>query len=93
MASSKVLSRLSSRLQPLSLRLGKPALSPSPLHSQGPSSSRRISRAISRLPTELSCVASMMPLHSAIASARLRSSLAMESQSWGIVPQGISMPL
>lgn len=42
-----------------------------------------------RLPTELRCVASLMPLHSAIASARLRSSLAMESQLWGLVPQGL----
>ncbi|KAK4762361.1 hypothetical protein SAY86_008129 [Trapa natans] len=87
MAFSKVLSKLSCRLQPLSLRLNKSPLSPSPLRSQVPSTSRRISRAISRLPTELSCVASMMPLHSAIASARLRSSLALDTQSWGLVPQ------
>ncbi|XP_017644797.1 protein NONRESPONDING TO OXYLIPINS 2, mitochondrial-like isoform X1 [Gossypium arboreum] len=46
-----------------------------------------------RLPVELSCLISMMPLHSAVASARLRSFLAIESQSWGLIPQGISMPL
>ncbi|XP_031488620.1 uncharacterized protein LOC116256401 [Nymphaea colorata] len=48
---------------------------------------------ISRLPVELSCSGSMMPLHNAIASALLRSRLASESQSWGLVPQGLSLPL
>ncbi|KAL2555201.1 protein NUCLEAR FUSION DEFECTIVE 6 [Forsythia ovata] len=48
---------------------------------------------VSRLPVELSCVETMIPLHSAIASARLRSCLSIESQKWGLVPQGISMPL
>ncbi|CAN6441636.1 unnamed protein product [Victoria cruziana] len=48
---------------------------------------------ISRLPVELSCSDSMMPLHNAIASARLRSRLASEWQSWGLAPQGRSMPL
>ncbi|MBA0777754.1 hypothetical protein Gotri_005732, partial [Gossypium trilobum] len=43
-----------------------------------------------RLPVELSCLISMMPLHSAVASARLRSFLAIESQSWGLIPQGLS---
>lgn len=41
-----------------------------------------------RLPSELGSVGSMMPLHSAVASARLISSLSIESQSWGLVPQG-----
>lgn len=40
---------------------------------------------VARLPKELS---SVMPLYSAIASARLISNLAMESQSWGLVPNG-----
>lgn len=30
----------------------------------------------------------MMPLHSAVASSRLRSLLAVESQTWGLIPQG-----
>ncbi|XP_030472678.1 protein NUCLEAR FUSION DEFECTIVE 6, mitochondrial-like [Syzygium oleosum] len=99
MASSKVVSRLSSRLRLLSFKLNQSPLSPSaPLPSSASASasasSRRFSRAFSRLPLELSGgVESLMPLHSAIASARLQSSLAMESQSWGLVPQGISMPL
>ena len=46
------------------------------------------SLSLIRLPAELSCLESMMPLHSAIATARLRSILAAESQSWGMVPLG-----
>ncbi|KAG6662238.1 hypothetical protein I3843_03G212700 [Carya illinoinensis] len=98
MASSKVISRLSSRLQPLALKLGKRSLAPelSPLNTCSQShtsvSARRISR-ISRLPVELSSLETIMPLHSAIASARLTSSLSVESKSWSLVPQGISMPL
>ncbi|KDO42227.1 hypothetical protein CISIN_1g035408mg [Citrus sinensis] len=30
----------------------------------------------------------MLPLHSAIASARLKSSLPLECHCWGLVPQG-----
>lgn len=41
-----------------------------------------------RLPLDSSCLVSMQPLHNAIASARLKSVLAAESQSWGLVPQG-----
>ncbi|XP_059432796.1 uncharacterized protein LOC132166060 [Corylus avellana] len=100
MASSKVVARFSSRLQPLALKLGKRFLAPelSPLKSCSQSqasasaSARRVSR-ISRLPLELSSVETMTPLHSAIASARLISRLSAESNSWCLVPQGISMPL
>lgn len=38
---------------------------------------------------ELSSQGSLMPLHSAIAAARLISSLTIESQRWGLVPQGM----
>ncbi|XP_039017106.1 protein NONRESPONDING TO OXYLIPINS 2, mitochondrial-like [Hibiscus syriacus] len=100
MAGSTIISRLSSaRLKslPLKLQSNKSVLpTVSPLKSssqfQVSSSVNRIS-GISRLPMELSCLMSMMPLHSAVASARLRSFLAMESQSWGLIPQGICMPL
>ncbi|KAE8735230.1 Ubiquitin carrier protein E2 21 isoform 1 [Hibiscus syriacus] len=100
MAGSTILSRLSSaRLKALPLKLKSnksalPTVSPlkSSTQSQVSSSVNRIS-GISRLPVELSCLMSMMPLHSAVASARLRSFLAIESQSWGLIPQGISMPL
>ncbi|KAJ0030112.1 hypothetical protein Pint_13202 [Pistacia integerrima] len=43
-----------------------------------------------RLPVELSSLDSMLPLHSATASARLRSSLSLESHCWGLVPQAYS---
>ncbi|TYI22554.1 hypothetical protein ES332_A06G111600v1 [Gossypium tomentosum] len=109
MAGSTILSRLSSsRLKalPVKLKSSKPVLPTiSPLKSSSQSqfssassssssssSLKRIS-GIPRLPVELSCLISMMPLHSAVASARLRSFLAIESQSWGLIPQGISMPL
>ncbi|KAK8509279.1 hypothetical protein V6N13_062330 [Hibiscus sabdariffa] len=101
MAGSTILSRLSSarvKALPLKLKSNKSVLpTVSPLKSSTPSqvSSSSVNRisGISRLPVELSCLMSMMPLHSAVASARLRSFLAMESQSWGLIPQGISMPL
>ncbi|KAM1046817.1 hypothetical protein FF1_026225 [Malus domestica] len=95
MASCKVISRLSSRLQPFTRnRTNKsPASELSQLKSSLLSAAsapvRRIS-GLSRLPVELG---SMMPLHSAVASARLISSLSIDSQNWGLVPQGISMPL
>ncbi|KAI4350843.1 hypothetical protein L6164_005252 [Bauhinia variegata] len=94
MAASKVVSRL----QPLALNLTKRSLSFElfPLNSTSPfqlsASARRISHA-SRLPVELSSLVSMLPLYSAVASARLVSSLSVESRDWGLVPQGISMPL
>ncbi|XP_003572411.1 uncharacterized protein LOC100825318 [Brachypodium distachyon] len=54
--------------------------------------SRRAS-CINRLPLVSGTLLSALPLHSAIASARLRSAIAPESQSWGLIPQGNSMPL
>ncbi|KAK7369934.1 hypothetical protein VNO80_11982 [Phaseolus coccineus] len=91
MASSKVLCRLSSRLQTLAHNnFTKPSIS---LHSNPLSlSARRLSRTF-RLPVELGSLESMMPFHSAVASARLVSSLSVESMGWALVPQGISMPL
>ncbi|KAK7319983.1 hypothetical protein RJT34_04712 [Clitoria ternatea] len=89
-SSYKAMSRLSSRLQALShTKISKPSLS---LHLN-PQSQSASARRISRLPVELGSWESMMPLHSAVASARLVSSLSVESMAWGLVPQGISMPL
>ncbi|KAJ4708042.1 protein NUCLEAR FUSION DEFECTIVE 6, chloroplastic/mitochondrial [Melia azedarach] len=98
MAGSSILSRLSSsRLPSLSLKLrtNKSIIPPSsPLKaSSQPQVSSSVKRISSRLPVELSCLISMMPLHTTIASARLKSLLSVDSQSWGLVPQGISMPL
>ncbi|KAE9597589.1 hypothetical protein Lalb_Chr16g0388121 [Lupinus albus] len=92
-AASKVMSRLSSRLHSLShTKLSKqPSLS---LHLKpNPSTSTPRLSPISRLPVELGSLDSMMPLHSAVASSRLVSSLSIDSLAWGLVPQGISMPL
>ncbi|XP_012076716.1 uncharacterized protein LOC105637740 isoform X1 [Jatropha curcas] len=96
MASSKVVSRLSSRLKLVAFKIRNKSLSPQPfsLNSSCSTSQPSLStRRLSRLPLELSCVGSMMPLHSALASARLVSSLSSESDSWALVPQGVSMPL
>ncbi|KAL1204927.1 hypothetical protein V5N11_017520 [Cardamine amara subsp. amara] len=94
MASSKLLGRFSSRLKPLYQNLSNKSANvsslPSPIKSASPSSATTRLNRSSRLPVELS---SMIPLHSAIASSRLVSSLSIESKIWGLVPQGISMPL
>ncbi|XP_010465214.1 PREDICTED: uncharacterized protein LOC104745620 [Camelina sativa] len=95
MACSRVIGRFASRLKPLCQNLSNKNANvssslPSPIKSASPSSATcRLSRS-SRLPVELS---SMIPLHSAIASSRLVSSLSIESKIWGLVPQGLSMPL
>ncbi|KAJ3675431.1 hypothetical protein LUZ60_004473 [Juncus effusus] len=56
-------------------------------------SSRTRSSTILRLPMISESLLSMLPLHSAVASCRLKSVLSAESQSWGLIPQGNSMPL
>ncbi|KAI3943279.1 hypothetical protein MKW92_001922 [Papaver armeniacum] len=101
MAASRIfLSRLSLRSPSLSSKIQTiPSIPSSPLKTAFSSASKsqisdsmnRISRN-SRLPV-LGSLMSMMPLHSAIASARLQSILSSESQSWGLIPQGNSMPL
>ncbi|KAK9208081.1 hypothetical protein WN944_000435 [Citrus x changshan-huyou] len=90
MAGSSILSRLSSstRLPSLSLKLraNKSTIpSISPLKSSSlPQVSSSVKRVSSRLPVELSCLISMLPSHSAIASARLQSLISTDSQSWGL---------
>ncbi|CAA7015515.1 unnamed protein product [Microthlaspi erraticum] len=92
MASSSKVCRLSSKIHSLTQKLGKTSI-PSPIRSSSPSSATSHINRSFRLPVELSSCVSLYPLHSAIASARLISSLSVESKSWGLVPQGISMPL
>ncbi|CAG7896426.1 unnamed protein product [Brassica rapa] len=95
MASSKVC-RLSSKIHSLTQRLSKTtnvhaSSIPSPLKSSLPSAATsRINQSFRRSPVELSSCVSLFPLHSAVASARLVSSLSAESMSWGLVPQGLS---
>ncbi|KMT18004.1 hypothetical protein BVRB_2g031980 [Beta vulgaris subsp. vulgaris] len=88
MSSTAILSRLST------LRGKCRSISPisNLFKSTSSTTTKRIPRP-SRLPVESSCLLTMLPLHSAIASARLQSVLSVDSQSWCLVPQGMSMPL
>ncbi|KAJ9537908.1 hypothetical protein OSB04_030641 [Centaurea solstitialis] len=76
----------SSALNLISRTLKTPKSLPasSPFHS----SSRTVPRAASRILGALGTVESMMPLHSAIASARLRSSIAVDSTCWSWLSHG-----
>ncbi|XP_010263535.1 PREDICTED: uncharacterized protein LOC104601773 isoform X1 [Nelumbo nucifera] len=47
----------------------------------------------SRLVMALGSVESLMPLHSAIASARLKSIIAVDSSCWSWLSQGLALPL
>ncbi|KAL8243030.1 hypothetical protein R6Q59_013332 [Mikania micrantha] len=99
MAYSRAVSRFCFRLQSISTKFN--TKTPFPLCTDSSSFIKSTSkphlssssRCTSRLPLELSALITMMPLHSAIASACLKSGLLIESHSWGLVPQGISMPL
>ncbi|KAL4194005.1 hypothetical protein AMTRI_Chr05g57060 [Amborella trichopoda] len=65
----------------------KPMVSGDMASSVLPSSTRScVRRSITRLPVELSCFGSL-PLHSAIASARLQSILSAEFHNQGLLPQ------
>ncbi|XP_024967838.1 uncharacterized protein LOC112507469 [Cynara cardunculus var. scolymus] len=57
------------------------------------SSTTAVPRAASRIVGALGMVESMMPLHSAIASARLKSSLAVNSTYWSWLSQGLGTSL
>ncbi|CAN6201504.1 unnamed protein product [Urochloa humidicola] len=83
---SRVLARAVS-----SLRRSLLGAHPHPPSSPFAASSRP--SAVHRLPSVCGGLLTVMPLHSAVASARLRSAISPESQSWGVVPQGNSMPL
>ncbi|KAI3462998.1 hypothetical protein Pfo_019661 [Paulownia fortunei] len=47
----------------------------------------------SRLPVELGCGESLMPLHSVTASALLKSMLASKVGQWGFISEGFATPL
>ncbi|KAK8529453.1 hypothetical protein V6N13_102369 [Hibiscus sabdariffa] len=47
----------------------------------------------SRLPVELGGAATLMPLHSATASALFTSLLSLHNQSWGCLSEGFATPL
>ncbi|XP_057503607.1 uncharacterized protein LOC130787148 isoform X2 [Actinidia eriantha] len=70
--------------------LPKTLSSPKPIPSSPLSSSRRtIPCAASRIASVLGSVDSMMPLHSAIASTRLKSNIAIDSTCWSWLSQGL----
>ncbi|PSS19151.1 Protein NUCLEAR FUSION DEFECTIVE 6 like [Actinidia chinensis var. chinensis] len=74
--------------------LPKTLSSPKPMPSSPLSSSRRtIPCAASRIASVLGSVDSMMPLHSAIASARLKSNIAIDSTCWSWLSQGLMLTL
>ncbi|KAL3535738.1 hypothetical protein ACH5RR_004199 [Cinchona calisaya] len=92
-STSRALSRLSSRLQPIALKIGgnkKASSFPASISASTSQSAGKRSSWISRLPVELGGVETMLPLHSAIASARLTSSLSVESRTWALVPQELA---
>ncbi|XP_071691795.1 uncharacterized protein [Rutidosis leptorrhynchoides] len=56
------------------------------------SSTKSLHRSASRVVAALASVESMMPLHSAIASARLTSSIAVDSSCWSWLSQDFGLP-
>ncbi|CAK9142972.1 unnamed protein product [Ilex paraguariensis] len=69
-------------------------LTPKPIPTSPFPSSRRTTICVaSRIASVLGSVESMMPLHSAIASARLKSSIAVDSTCWSWLSQGLAIPL
>ncbi|XP_018811785.1 protein NONRESPONDING TO OXYLIPINS 2, mitochondrial-like [Juglans regia] len=69
------------------------SLCPKPIPSPAVSSSTRAIPRASRIVSVLGSIESMMPLHSAIACARLKSSIAVDSSCWSCLSQGLAMPL
>ncbi|KAF8409963.1 hypothetical protein HHK36_002482 [Tetracentron sinense] len=65
-----------------------PKAKPSPFHP-----STRTSPCASRMAMVLGSVESLMPLHSAIASARLKSIIAADSSCWSWLSQGLTLTL
>ncbi|XP_020105376.1 protein NUCLEAR FUSION DEFECTIVE 6, chloroplastic/mitochondrial-like [Ananas comosus] len=70
----------------------KPFSSP-PTSTFARSSRRRLPLTISRLPVELGCAQSLMPLHSITASALLTSMLSMKPGGWAWLSEGFATPL
>ncbi|KAJ9152695.1 hypothetical protein P3X46_026231 [Hevea brasiliensis] len=57
------------------------------------SPSRRHIPSASRFVSVFGSLESLMPLHSAIANARLKSSIAVDSSCWSWLSQGLATPL
>ncbi|XP_042029289.1 protein NUCLEAR FUSION DEFECTIVE 6, mitochondrial-like [Salvia splendens] len=78
-----------------SVPAGAPKLSgfASTLPRPSPRPSRPFFSSTSRLPVELGCGESLMPLHSATASALLNSMLSSKVGRWGYLSEGFATPL
>ncbi|XP_010437046.1 PREDICTED: protein NUCLEAR FUSION DEFECTIVE 6, chloroplastic/mitochondrial-like isoform X1 [Camelina sativa] len=87
MAGSRNLVSRSKTVTQKSLNL-KPTATSTPFASM----SQSVPRA-SRVLSALGCVETMIPLHSAVASARLKSSIAADSSCWSWLSQGFATPL
>ncbi|KAL0726296.1 hypothetical protein Bca4012_022389 [Brassica carinata] len=70
----------------------KPTTTTASSHFPASVSQSSIPRA-SRVVSALGSVETMIPLHSAVASARLRSSIAADSSCWSWLSQGLATPL
>ncbi|XP_023531748.1 protein NUCLEAR FUSION DEFECTIVE 6, chloroplastic/mitochondrial [Cucurbita pepo subsp. pepo] len=57
------------------------------------SSSSKGLTSVSRIVSSLATVESLMPLHSAVASARLKSKIAVDSHCWSWLSEGFATPL
>ncbi|XP_059433872.1 protein NUCLEAR FUSION DEFECTIVE 6, mitochondrial isoform X2 [Corylus avellana] len=68
------------------------SLSPKPIAPPAFSPTTRAIPRASRIASVLGSVESMMPLHSAIASARLKSSIAVDSSCWSWLSQEFAVP-
>ncbi|KAL1190285.1 hypothetical protein V5N11_016671 [Cardamine amara subsp. amara] len=87
MAGSRNLVSRSKSVTQKSLNLKPPTTTSSPFASP----SQSIPRA-SRVLSALGSVETMIPLHSAVASARLRSSIAADSSCWSWLSQELGVP-
>ncbi|KAG6779517.1 uncharacterized protein [Populus alba] len=80
-------------LASLSKTAGQKTLNAKSMSSPFTSTPTRTILATSRIVSVLGSVESLMPLHSAIANARLKSSIAVDSSCWSWLSQGLATPL
>ncbi|XP_015582467.1 uncharacterized protein LOC8271420 isoform X1 [Ricinus communis] len=81
-----------------SMAAGSRTLTQNCLHAKSISSafsspSTRTIASASRVVSVLGSMVSLMPLHTAIANSRLKSSIAVDSSCWSWLSQGLATPL
>ncbi|XP_050364551.1 protein NONRESPONDING TO OXYLIPINS 2, mitochondrial isoform X2 [Argentina anserina] len=72
------------------------ALNPKPISSSSSafaSSTKPMMSSATRFVSVLGSLETMMPLHSVVASARLKSNIAFDSTCWSCLSQGLASPL